>query len=65
MTVEATISVPAFHPEQSVILAPRNLDTVILQVPASGPGTAALGTRGATVVRLRVIDAAPLRAWED
>jgi hypothetical protein len=63
VTVEATLSVPAFPPEHSMILAPRNIETLVLQVPGNGTGTAQLETRGVVVLFLRVIDAQALQTW--
>lgn len=65
VTVEATISVPSFEPEQAMILAPRNINAVIVQVPANGAAIATLESRGATLLLLRVIDAAPVPVWGD
>jgi hypothetical protein len=63
VTVEATISVPTFEHVNTVIVAPRNTDTVIVQVPAGGAATTRLENRHAVVLGLRVIDAQPLSAW--
>ena len=63
VTVQATISVPVFQPDHSMILAPRNIDTLIMQVPGNGAATAQLGMRGVELLFPRVIDAQPLPTW--
>jgi hypothetical protein len=65
VTVEATLSVPAFPPEHSMLLAPRNIESLVLQVPGNGTGTAQLETRGVVLLFLRVIDAQPFSTWGD
>ncbi|MGH2360923.1 MAG: hypothetical protein ACRDGM_10350 [bacterium] len=65
VTVQATISVPVFQPDHSMILAPRNIDTLIVRVPGNGAATAQLGTRGVELLFLRVIDAQPFSTWGD
>lgn len=61
--VEATISVPVFQSSNPMILSPRNIDTVIIQVPGNGAADTPLATRGTELISLRVIDAQPLTAW--
>ena len=61
--VQATFSVPAFQPEHSMLLAPRNIETVFVQVPGNSSVTARLESRGAVLLFLRVVDALPLTAW--
>jgi len=61
--VEATISVPVFQPEHSMILAPRNIETVTVQVPGNGTAATQLESRGVVLLFLRAVDALPLTAW--
>lgn len=61
--VEARLSVPVFQPDHSMILAPRNIETVFVQVPGNSSATAQLETRGVELLFLRVVDALPLTAW--
>jgi hypothetical protein len=61
--VEATISVPVFQSSNPMIVSPRNIDTVIVQVPGNGAADTPLPARGTELVSLRVIDAQPLTGW--